>query len=108
MPAAPLYPSRGEVELPGLSLARGAGGKGVPIGRGEGKWFVWQGLRVVGKVAGTCERVFGGGGGRREGPEVQGERFHLKDGARPCPGRGSGPLRQVDGCKGWCQQSPWP
>jgi hypothetical protein len=34
----------------------------MPIGRGEGKWFVWQGLRVVGKVAGTCERVFGGWG----------------------------------------------
>src|ERR1039458_8248264 len=62
MPAAPLYPSGGEVELPGLSLARRAGGRGVPIGRDEGKWFVWQGLRVVGKVAGTCERVFGGWG----------------------------------------------
>ena len=62
MPAAPLYPSGGEVELPGLSLARGAGGRGVPIGRDEGKWFVWRGLRVVGKVAGMCERVFGGWG----------------------------------------------
>ena len=60
MPAAPLYPSGGEVELPGLSLARRAGGKGVPIGRDEGKWFVWRELLVVGKVAGTCERVFGG------------------------------------------------
>src|ERR1017187_683185 len=61
MPAAPLYPSGGEVELPGLSLARRAGGKGVPIGRGEGKWFVWSGLRVVGKVAEACEWGFGGG-----------------------------------------------
>ena len=31
----------------------------MPIGGASGKWFVWQGLRVVGKVAGTCERVFG-------------------------------------------------
>src|ERR1035438_4527910 len=62
MPAAPLYPSGGQGELPGPSLARRAGGKGVPIGRGEGKCFVWKGLRMVGKVAGTCERVFGGWG----------------------------------------------
>ena len=34
----------------------------MPIGRDEGKWFVWRGLRVVGKVAGMCERVFGGWG----------------------------------------------
>ena len=33
----------------------------MPIGRGEGKWFVWQGLRVVGKVAEACEWGFGGG-----------------------------------------------
>src|ERR1035438_4959117 len=61
MPAAPLYPSGGEVELPGLSLAWRAGGKGVPIGGREGKWFVWRGLRVVGKVAEACEWGFGGG-----------------------------------------------
>src|ERR1022692_2495692 len=59
MSAAPLYPSGGEVELPGLSLARGAGGKGVPIGGREGKWFVWSGLRGWGKLPGRVNGFLG-------------------------------------------------
>ena len=72
----------------------------MPIGRDEGKWFVWRGLRVVGKVAEACEWGFGGGvilwgwgrkvlkgwrlvGGRR-GPRFRasGKTVHLK-GRRP-------------------------
>src|ERR1039457_799615 len=59
MPAAPLYQTGGEVELPGLSLARGAGGKGVPIGGREGSVLFGRGCGWLGKLPGRVNGFFG-------------------------------------------------